>query len=155
MYQEAERVQSEEWVTHGSVKIHSRVEAAKIHQQDPRERRLHSRFAHRNKNAGLLDHAGNPLPVKAKARLDIQGQHCPDNAHGLVRTDVDSAPDSGERMPSKLCRLRGVDVSSAFLRRKPREVEELLFFEPPSRGLPGIEKGALTEIVHGVFGLPD
>ena len=48
LYQEAERVQSEEWVTHGSVKIHSLVEAAKIHQQVPRERRLHSRFAHRN-----------------------------------------------------------------------------------------------------------
>ena len=28
-----------------------------------------------------------------------------------------------------------------------REVEDPLFFEPPSRGLPGIEKGALIEIV--------
>ena len=40
-------------------------------------------------------------------------------------------------------------VSSAFLRGKPREVEEPLFFEPPSRGLPGIEKGALIELVRG------
>ena len=54
------------------------------------------------------------------------------------------------------CRsLKGVDVSCAFLRGKPREVEEPLFFEPPSRGLPGIERGALIEIVKGVFGLPD
>ena len=42
LYQEAERVQWDEWVTHGSVKIHSPVEAAKIGQQVPRERRLHS-----------------------------------------------------------------------------------------------------------------
>ena len=91
LYQEAERLQSDEWVTHGSVEIHSPVEAAKIHQQVPRERRLHSRFAHRNKNAGVLDPAGNPLPVKAKARLVIQGKHCPDNAQGLVRTDARTA----------------------------------------------------------------
>ena len=75
-----------EWVTHGSVKIHSLVEAGKIRQQVPRERRLHSRFAYRNENAGLLDPACNPWSVKAKARLVIQGQDCPDNAQGLVRT---------------------------------------------------------------------
>ena len=32
------------------------------------------------KNAGLLDPARNPLPVKARARLVIQGQYCPENA---------------------------------------------------------------------------
>ena len=68
LYQEAGRAQWDEWVTHGSVKIHSPVDAAKIRQQVPRERRLHSRFASRNKNAGLLDPSRNPLPVKAKAR---------------------------------------------------------------------------------------
>ena len=46
-------------------------------------------------------------------------------------------------------------MSCVFLRGKPREVEEPLFFEPPSRGLPGVEKGALIEIAKGVFGLPD
>ena len=51
--------------------------------------------------------------------------------------------------------LTGVDVSCAFPRGKPREVEELLFFEPPSRGLPGLVKGALIEIVKGVLGLSD
>ena len=48
-----------------------------------------------------------------------------------------------------------MDVSCAILRGKRREVEEPLFFEWPSRGLLGIEKGALIEIVKGVFGLPD
>ena len=67
------------------------VEAPMIRQQVPRERRLHSRFAYRNKNAGLLDTAGNALSVKAKARLVILGQHCPDNAQGLVRTDAPTA----------------------------------------------------------------
>ena len=89
--QKAERVQWDEWVRHGSVKIHSPVEAAKIRQQVPRERRLHSRFAYRNENEGLLGPARNSLAGKAKARLVIQGQHCPDNAQGLVRTDAPTA----------------------------------------------------------------
>ena len=134
-------------VTHGSVKIHSLVEAAKILQQVPRERRLHSRFAYRNKNAGLLDPAGNPLPVKSKARLVVQGQHCPDNAQGLVIIDAPTVHRTKVSVFLQLvssmgwCRsLRGVDVSCAFLRGKPREVEDPLLFEPPSRGLPGIEK---------------
>ena len=47
------------------------------------------------------------------------------------------------------CRsLTDMDVSCAFLRGKPQEVEEPLFFEPPSRGLPGLEKGALIEIAN-------
>ena len=48
-----------------------------------------------------------------------------------------------------------VDVSCAFQLGQLREVEELLCFEPSSSGLLGIEKGALIEIVKGVFGLPD
>ena len=139
-------------------KIHPPVEAAKIRQQVPRERRLHSRFASRNKNAGLLDPAGNPMPVKAKARLVIQGQHCPDTAQGLVRTVAPTVHRTAVSLFLQIvssmgwCRsLRCADVSGAFLRGKPREVEEPLFFEPPSRGLPGIEKGALVEIVKCVF----
>ena len=102
LYHEAERIQWDEWATLGSVKNHSPVEAAKIRQQvrrerclhsrfayrNSRKRCLHSRFAYRNKNAGLLDQAGNPLLLKARARLVIQGQQCPDNAQGLVRTDA-------------------------------------------------------------------
>ena len=83
------------------------------------------------KNAGLLDPVGNPLPVKAKARLVIHGQHCPDNAQGLVRTD---APTVHRTAVSVFLQL--VCRSLPFLRGKPREVEEPLFFEPPSRGLP-------------------
>ena len=74
LYQETERVKWDEWVTHGSVKFHSPEEAAKIRQQVPRERRLNLRVAYRNENASLLDPAGNPLSVRAKARLVIQGQ---------------------------------------------------------------------------------
>ena len=71
MYQEAERVQWD-----GSIKIHSPVEASKIRQRVPRERRLHSRFASRNKNAGPLDPAGDPLPVKATARIGYESAIC-------------------------------------------------------------------------------
>ena len=116
LFQETERVQ------HGSVKSHSSVEAVKNRQQVTRERRLHSRFAYRNKNAGLLDLAGNPLPVKAKARLVIHGQHCPDNARGSVRTDAPTVHRTAVIVFLQLvssmgmCRsLRGVDVSCAFL----------------------------------------
>ena len=120
LYQAAERVQWDEWVTHGSTKIHSPVEAAKIRQRVPRERRLRSRFAYRNKNAGLLDPAGNPLPVKAKARLVTQGYHCLDNAQGLVRTDAPTVHGTAVSVFLQLvssmgwCRsLRGVDLSCA------------------------------------------
>ena len=149
-------------VTPGSVKIHSPVEAAKIRQQVSRGRRLHSRFAYRNRIAGLLDPARTFFPVKAKARLVIQGQHCPDTAQGWVRTSAPTVRQTTVSLFLQLvssmewCRsLRGVDVSCAFPRGKPRDVEEAWFFEPPSRGLTGIEKGALIEIVKGVFELPD
>ena len=69
LYQDVEPVQWDEWVTHRSVKIHSPAEAAKFRQQVPRS---HSRFAYRKKKTGVLDPAGYPLPVKAKARLVIR-----------------------------------------------------------------------------------
>ena len=73
----------------------------------------------------------------------------------------DSARDSSQRVPSTafidgmVLESQGVDVSCAFLRGKPREVEDPLFFEPPSRGLHGIEKAALVGIAKVVFGLPE
>ena len=42
-----------------------------------------------------------------------------------------------------------------FYEENLEKLKSFLFFEPPSRGLPGIERGALIEIVKGVFGLPD
>ena len=150
LYQQAERVQWDEWVTHGSVKIHPPVEAEKLRQQVPRGRRLHSRFACRNKNAGLLDPSGGPMPVKAKARLVIQGQHCLDNAQSSVKTDAPTVHRTAVSVFLPVvamgwCRsLRGVDVSCAFPPGKLREIQDHLFSEPPARGSPGVEKGSLT-----------
>ena len=45
------------------------------------------RSVFRNKNAGLLDADGNELPVKAKARLCLQGHLCPDSRTGQVQVD--------------------------------------------------------------------
>ena len=80
-------------------------------------------------------------------RLVIEGHHCLDNAQGLVRTDAPTLHRTAVSVFLQLvssmgwCRsLRGVDVSCAFLRGKPREVKDPLFFEPPSRGLPGRER---------------
>ena len=128
LYQGAERVQRDEWVTHGSVKIQSPVEAAKIRQRVP-EKDVCTRFFYRNQNAGLLDPAGNPLPVKAKTRLVIHCQHCPDNAQGLVRTDAPAVHRTAVSVLFQLISsmgwsrsLRCVDVSRAFLQGKPRVV---------------------------------
>ena len=70
--------------------------------------------------------AGNPLPVKARAQLVIQGQHCPDNAQRLVRTEAPTVHGTVVSVFLQIvssmgwCRsLRGVDVSCAFLRGKP------------------------------------
>ena len=75
----------------------------------------------------------------------IQGQHCVVNAQGLVRTDAPTVHRTAVAYSFNWShRWDGVgvsevvDVSCAFLRGKPREVEEPWFFEPPARGLPGI-----------------
>ena len=41
----------------------------------------------RNKHAGLKDEKGQDLPLKAKARLCIQGHLCPDSREGTVQVD--------------------------------------------------------------------
>ena len=48
-------------------------------------------------------------------------------------------------------RLAAGDVEAAFL--NGIESKRNLYFEPPKRGLPGVEPGSLVEIVKGVFGL--
>ena len=88
------------------------------------------------------------MPVKAKARLVIQGQHCRDNAQGLVRTDAPTVHRTAVSVFLPVvasmgwCRSpRGVDVSCAFPPGKPREIQEPLFSEPPARGLAESRKG--------------
>ena len=81
------------------------------------------------------------IEIKTLACWIPQGIHCPDNAQGLVRTDASTVHRTAVSVFLQIvssmgwCRsLRGVDVSCAYLRGNPREVEEPLFFEPPSRG---------------------
>ena len=90
-------------MTHGSVKIHSPVEAAKIHQQVPEKdvyiQDLHieikrwsvgkRRESPARDSESAIGHSGSAL----SGQCSWFGENrCPD-----------SAPDSGERMPSKLC----------------------------------------------------
>ena len=107
LYQEAERVQCDGWVTHGSVKIHSPVEATKMRQQVPCERRLHSRFAYRIKKVfywilpvtparesdSTIGHSGSALPGQCPW---FGENRCPD-----------SALDSRKRVPST-CVINGM-----------------------------------------------
>ena len=48
-------------------------------------------------------------------------------------------------------RLAAGDIEAAFLNGVVSKRN--LYFEPPKRGLPGVEPGSLIEIVKGVFGL--
>ena len=132
MYQEAERVQWDEWVTH-DLHIEIKTLVCWILPVTPARE--------------TIGHSGSALPGQAQ---------------GLVRTDDPTVHRTAESVFLQLvssmgwCRsLRGVNVSCAFQRGQPREGGDPLFFEPPSRDLAGIETEALIEIAKGVFGLPD
>ena len=52
------------------------------------DRVIKSRYVYRDKHAGMTDELGKPLPLKAKARLCVQGQFDPDCASGEVKVDA-------------------------------------------------------------------
>jgi len=81
-YREAIEAHWNEWRKYESVRILSQKETEAVRRTVGKERILRSRFALRNK------HAGTDKPLKAKARLVIAGQNCPDSAAGLLKTDA-------------------------------------------------------------------
>ena len=163
-YQEVERVAWDEWVTHESVETHLPI----VFHKD-----LVSRFPGNDvcghdlhieiKNAGLLDPAGKPRPLKRQHyewsfRVSIALTMSKVWREPILLTVHRTAVSALLQIVSPMgcvSESQGFDVSCAFLRRKPREVEDLLFFVPLSSDMPGVEKAALIEIVKGVFGLPD
>ena len=86
MYKAAEDKEWKSWLDYESCEILSPEESARIERERP-ERILPSRYVFRDKNAGLLGTDGKPLPVKAKARLCLQGHLCPDSRTGQVQVD--------------------------------------------------------------------
>ena len=162
LHHEAEEKQwEEEWIRFGSVKPLESAESERIRATVDRKRILRSRFVYRDKHSSLRT-PQRDLPVKAKARLRLAGQHCPDCATGRVRTDASTV-----QRTSTLCffqvganlgwlpSLRTGDISAAFLQGTARNTDPIYFEQPWGRGLPGMKPGQLVQVIRGVFGLPD
>ena len=123
------------------------------------ERVIKSRYAYRDKHAGMTDELGNPLPLKAKARLCVQGQFDPDCASGEVKVDAPTIHIQKVTFMTflHLCAsfgwidtLRAGDVSSAFLQGGESSGEPL-FIQQPSEGIPGMERGRLLKLKKPVI----
>ena len=86
LYHAAEEKEWASWLDFGSVRVLSKEETNTVWQRWA-HRVLRSRFVYRDKNASLRT-LQRDLEVAAKARLCLQGQNCPDNAKGLLKTDA-------------------------------------------------------------------
>ncbi|CAK0872907.1 unnamed protein product [Prorocentrum cordatum] len=126
-----------------------------------RSRILGSDMKLKDKNAALRT-PENDLPLKAKARLCVQGQHDPDAKLGTVKTDAPTVQRSGFHAFLQLATNLGWlpqmaigDISNAFPQGEPRKGQEPLYMQQPRGGLPGLEPGQLLKVEKGIYGLPD
>ena len=148
------------WIDYDSCRILDVEESRKVEQECPK-RVLPSRFVLRNKHAGLLGSDGQPLGLKAKARLCLAGHMCPDAMSGQLQCDSPTV----ERL-STMIFLHFVtslkwtndwfvgDISNAFLQGAPLE-GEAMYMKQPKQGLPGLVKGQIIKLVKSVYGRPD
>ena len=123
---------------------------------------LPSRYVFRNKNAGLVDEQGRPLPTRAKARLCLQGHLCPDAQTGQVQVDSPTV----ERVSTMLFLHMAVsygwtknwyigDISNAFLQGAPLVGKQPMYMKPPKQGLAGVKPNQLLRLLKPVYGRPD
>ena len=114
---------------------------------------LRSRYAYRDKNAGLRI-TDPSVPVRAKARLCCGGHLDPDLPLGTMRTDAPTVSKLGLMV---FLNLAGVmrwnlhigDIEAAFLNGE--EAPRNLFMEQPREGFPGMAPGQLVEIIKEQF----
>ena len=152
---EAEAKQWAEHLKYQAVRVLDHHETAWVRANIPKERILSSRYAYKDKNRPAR--RGQPgVEVKAKARLRVGGHRDPDLGRRELAIDAPTASKTSTMLATQLGVSKSwkasIDyVQAAFLNGEvaPRS----LFFEQPVRGLPGIDKGLLIEIVKGVFGL--
>ena len=155
LYLEAEKKQWDEHLRYEAVRVHPPEDAGLLRAKVPANRILKARFAYRDKN--VAKRREDPtIPAKAKARLCIGGHMDPDLQKGEINTEAPTASKTSMFTLLFLAaqfgwRLAAGDVEAAFL--NGIESKRNLYFEPPKRGLPGVEPGSLVEIVKGVFGL--
>ena len=155
LFIEAEKKQWQEHLHYEAVRVHPPGDADLLRRKVPADRILRARFAYRDKNvAKRREDPG--VPAKAKARLCVGGHMDPDLKRGEVTTEAPTASKTSLftllYLASQLgWRLAAGDIEAAFLNGVVSKRN--LYFEPPKRGLPGVEPGSLIEIVKGVFGL--
>ena len=160
LYHEAIGKEWGSWMQYEAAEPLSVEESEKIRKEKP-ERILRSRYVFRNKNAGLLDASGNPLPIKAKARLCVQGQHDPDCASGEIKVDSPTVQHTTLMLFLHcvvsfgwLDNWKSGDISSAFLQGKKSEGEPLFMFQP-KQGIPGVDSRQVFKLNRPVYGRPD
>ena len=160
-YQEAEAKEWKSWLDYDSCEILSPEESAVVEREQP-SRILPSRYVFRNKHAGLVNQDGEPLPVKAKARLCLQGHLCPDSQTGQVQVDSPTV----ERVSTMIFLHQVIsmdwlrnwyigDISNAFLQGAPLTGKPDMFMRQPKQGLAGMQPGQLLKLLKPVYGRPD
>ena len=157
LYIEAEKKQWNDHTRCAAVKVLTEEETHHVRETMPKDRILQSRFAHRDKNCAKRREDPS-IPPKAKARLCVGGHRDPDLRTGELRTE---APTASKASLSALMVLSSVyhwdvaagDIECAFL--QGMENQRNLYMEQPVRGLPGVQKGVLIQMLKGVFGLCD
>ena len=159
-YMGAERKEWQSWLDYDAVEVVPPEQAQAVLEKS-KERVLKSRYVYRNKNAGLVDKEGKPLPLKPKARLCVAGQHCPDCASGEVKVDSPTVQHA-TLLTFLHCVIsfgwvdhwRSGDISSAFLQGSESKGNPLYMF-PPERGLPDVPEGSILRLKRPVYGRPD
>ena len=160
LYRAAEEKEWKSWCDFNSCEILSPEESARV-EREKGDRILPSRYVYRNKHAGLLDDQGRPLPVKAKARLCLQGHLCPDSRSGEIQVDSPTI----ERVSTMIFLHQVIsqgwmsdwfigDISNAFLQGAPLQGKEM-FMRQPRQGLKGMLPGQLLKLLKPVYGRPD
>ena len=109
-----------------------------------------------------MDEQGQPLPVRAKARLCLQGHLCPDSRSGQIQVDSPTV----ERVSTMLFIHMAIsygwfrdwfvgDISNAFLQGSSLQGKEDMFMRPPRQGLKGVKQNQLLKLLKPVSGRPD
>ncbi|CAE7707379.1 RE1 [Symbiodinium sp. CCMP2592] len=161
VYKAAEDKEWKSWLDYESCEILSLEESRRIERERP-DRILPSRYVFRDKNAGLLGPDGRPLPVKAKARLCLQGHLCPDSKTGLVQVDSPTVERVSTMIFLHLVTSLGWsqnwfvgDISNAFLQGAPLKDKPDMFMRQPKQGLKGMAPGQIIKLLKPVYGRPD
>ena len=161
LYAEAEAKEWGSWQQYESCEILSEEESARVLRECP-QRVLPSRYVYRNKNAGLVDEQGQALPVRAKARLCLQGHLCPDSKTGQVQVDSPTVERVSTMLFLHLVISYGWtrnwfigDISNAFLQGAPLQGKEPMYMRPPKQGLKGVKSSQILRLLKPVYGRPD